>query len=135
MLSGLMLSLLSMHLKLFCLMNTMQTLSLLRYADAWIIGIVLGLSQKFAQNASRNFPSFSPIILLKLCLQYASKFLVLSWRIQSTDCSIRAFHYKVTVLSESIDIRSSNNSLAALLESIDLFYYYNYYKHFTTQKC
>jgi len=67
-----------------------------------------------------------PIMLLS-CQQ----FLALSWKF-NTDCSIRVFHYKVTILLESINLRSYvqciwalfcslNISLAALLESIDLY--------------
>ena len=43
-----------------------------------------------------------------LCLQYAPKLatlLQLSWNILISEWSIRVFHYKVTVLLESIDLR------------------------------
>ena len=63
---------------------------------------------KMLSGISQNFhPLCSSVFLL--CLNYAPKlatFLQLSWNILISECSIRVFHYKVTVLIKSIDLRS-----------------------------
>jgi len=87
-----------------------------------------GISQKF------HLLYFSVFLL---CLHYTPKLptilsIVLENLKLTNDCSIRVFHYKVTVLLESIDLRSYvqcirvlfcilNILLTALLESFDLF--------------
>ena len=70
--------------------------------------------QKFAQNESRNFPKFFTYYVSQ-CSYYAcimllscQQFLALSWKISSNDCSIRVFHFKTTVLLESIDLFQMN---------------------------
>ena len=62
--------------------------------------ILPGISQNFHYYASQC--SYCACIMLLSCQQ----FLALSWKIQSNDCSITVFHYKVTVLLKSIDLRS-----------------------------
>jgi len=80
----------------------------------------------FTYYASQS--SYYVCIMLLSCQQFSA----LTWKILSNDCSIKVFHYKVTVLLESIDLRrylqciwvlflQLNISLTALLESIDLF--------------
>ena len=70
-------------------------------------------AQNFAQNAFTNFPNFSPIMLFQcsciLCLHYAPKlatFVTIIMDILIRECSITVFHYKMTVLLESIEYRS-----------------------------
>jgi len=97
----------------------------------------VGLSQmcskifpKCFQEFPQNFTYYACIILL-ICQQ----FIALCMENLSNDCSIRVFHYKVTVLLESIDLRSyvqcffcsSDISLTALLKSIDLSVFWNIY--------
>ena len=81
---------------------------------------------KCFQEFPENFTYYASHMFL-LCLHYAPKLstiLSIVMEMSSNDCSIRAFHYKVTVLLESIDLRSYVSSLnvspTALLESIDL---------------
>ena len=66
-------------------------------------------------NTFRNFSKFSPIMLFQ-CFHYVPKFatlLKLSWNILISECSIRVFQYKVTVVLESINLRTMH--LSALL--------------------
>ena len=80
--------------------------------ETWI-----GLSQICSKICSKCFQEFPKnfTYYASQCSYYAwimllscQKFLVLSWKIQSNDCSIRVFHYKVTVLLESIDQSGAN---------------------------
>jgi len=63
-------------------------------------------------NMLKNLPKMLPGISQKFhlpCLHYAPnlpKILSIVMKIECTDCSIRVFQYKVTVLLESIDLRS-----------------------------
>ena len=64
----------------------------------------------------KNLPNMLPGISQKLrllcfsvfllCLHYAPKLPTIFSIVMSTDCPIRVFHYKVTVLLESINLRS-----------------------------
>ena len=67
-------------------------------------------AQKFSQNSFRNSLKFLPIMLLfPLCLQCApglATFLKTILEHFNRECSIGVFHYKVTVLLESIGHRS-----------------------------
>ena len=83
-------------------------------------------SKLYVQNAFRNFSKFPPIMLFQ-CSYYASimflslqHLLELSWNISISECSIRVFHYKVTVLLDSINLKKDlctmQMQLSALLQ-------------------
>ena len=63
----------------------------------------------FVHNTFKKFHLLC-FSVFPLCLHYAPRlaaliFLQLSWNILINECSIRVFHYKVTVLLEIIDQR------------------------------
>ena len=69
---------------------------------------MLKILPKLLSGISQNFHLLCPSVL-PLCLYYALRlatFLLLSWNILINECSIRVFHYKVTVLLESVELRS-----------------------------
>ena len=83
------------------------------------LGTTLGLSQICSKFFPKCFQEFPKIFTYSICYRLA-----LSWNILISECSIRVFHYKVTVLLESIDVFvycSLQFPLTALLGSIDLF--------------
>jgi len=106
-----------------------------RYNSRWLPDLVpvmlnekrfcLGLSQIYSKVCPKCFQEFPKhfTYYASQCSYYAcimllscQQFLALSWRIYSTDCSIRVFHFslKVTALLKSIDLWSYVQCICAV---------------------